>query len=31
MRGVEHTLSPFFTDVSKTSVVNQMITAHKEI
>ena len=31
MRGVEHTLSLFFNDVSKIPVVNQMIRAHKEI
>ena len=31
MRGVEHTVSLFFNDVSKIPVVNQMITAHKEI
>ena len=31
MRGVEHTVSLFFNDVSKISVVNQMITAHKAI
>ena len=31
MRGVEHTVSLFFNDVSKTPVVNQMITAHKAI
>ena len=29
MRGVEHTVSLFFNDVSKIPVVNQMITAHK--
>ena len=31
MRGVEHTVSLFFNDVSKIPVVNQMITAHKAI
>ena len=31
MRGVEHTVSLFFNEVSKTPVVNQTITAHKEI
>ena len=31
MRGVEHTVSFFFNDVSKIPVVNQMITAHKAI
>ena len=31
MRGVEHTVSLFFNDVSKIPVVNQMIRAHKEI
>ena len=31
LRGVEHTVSLFFNDVSKTPVVNQMITAHKAI
>ena len=31
MRGVEHTVSLFYNDVSKIPVVNQMITAHKEI
>ena len=31
MRGVEHTVSIFFNDVSKIAVVNQMITAHKAI
>ena len=31
MRGVEHTVSLFFNDVSKITVVNQMITAHTEI
>ena len=31
MRGVEHTVSLFFNDVSKIPVVNQIITAHKEI
>ena len=29
--GVENTVSLFFNDVSKTPVVNQMITAHKSI
>ena len=31
MRGVEHTVSFFFNDVSKIPVANQMITAHKAI
>ena len=31
MRWVEHTVSLFFNDVSKTPVVNQMITAHKSL
>ena len=31
MRGVENTESLFFNDASKIPVVNQMITAHKEI
>ena len=31
MRGVEHTVSLFFNDVSKIPLVNQMITAHREI
>ena len=31
MRGVEHTVSLFFNDVSKIPVVDQMITDHKEI
>ena len=31
MRGVKHTVPLFFNDVSKIPVVNQMITAHKEI
>ena len=31
MRGVEHTVSLFFNNVSKIPVVNQMITAHKAI
>ena len=31
MRGVEHTVSLFFNDVSKILVVNQMISAHKAI
>ena len=31
MRGVEHTVSLFFNDVSKIPVVNQTITAHKAI
>ena len=31
MRGVEHTVSLFFNDVSKIPVLNQMITAHKAI
>ena len=31
MRGVEHTVSLFFNDVSKIPVFNKMITAHKAI
>ena len=31
MRGVEHTVSLFFNDVSKIPVVNQMISDHKAI
>ena len=31
MRGVEHTVSLFSNDVSKTPVVNQMITDHEAI
>ena len=31
MCGVENTVSLFFNDVSKILVVNQIITAHKEI
>ena len=31
MRAVEHTVSLFFNDVSKTPVVNQTITVHKSI
>ena len=31
MRGVKHTVSLFFNDVSKIPVVNQMITAHRVI
>ena len=31
MRGVEHTVSLFFNDVSKIPVVNKMITDHKAI
>ena len=31
MRGVEHTVSLFFNDVSKIPVANQMITTHKAI
>ena len=31
MRGVEHTLSLFFNDVSKIPVANKMITSHKAI
>ena len=31
MRGVEHTVSLFFNDVSKIPVTNQMIKAHKAI
>ena len=31
MSGVEHNVSLFFNDVSKTPVVNQIITAHKAI
>ena len=30
-RGVEHTVSLFFNDVSKIPIVNQMISAHKMI
>ena len=30
MRGVEHTVSLFFNDVSKIPVVNQIISAHQE-
>ena len=29
MRGVEHTVSLFFNDVSKIPIVNQMIATHK--
>ena len=31
MRGVEHTMSLFFNDVSKITIANQMISAHKMI
>ena len=31
MRGVEHTVSLFFNDVSKISIVNQIIYSHKMI
>ena len=31
MRGVEHTVSLFFNDVTKILVMNQMITDHKVI
>ena len=31
MRGVEHTVSLFFSDVSKIPIVNQIIYAHKMI
>ena len=31
MRGVEHTVSLFFNDVSKIPIVNQMISAQKMI
>ena len=31
IRGVEHTVKLFLDDVSKITVVNQMITAHKAI
>ena len=31
MRGVEHTVSLFFNDVSKIPIVNQIISAHKMI
>ena len=31
MRGVEHTVSLFFNDVLKISIVNQIISAHKMI
>ena len=31
MRGVEHALSLLFNDVSKITIVNQMISAHKMI
>ena len=31
MRGVEHTVSLFFNDVSKIPVLNEMITSHKVI
>ena len=31
MRGVEHTVSLFFNDVSKIPILNQMISAHKMI
>ena len=31
MHGVEHTVSLFFSDVSRITIVNQMISAHKMI
>ena len=31
MRGVEHTVSLFFNDVSNIPIVNKMISAHKMI
>ena len=31
MRGVDHTVSLFFNDISKIPVVNQMITSHNAI
>ena len=31
MRWVEHTVSLFFNDISKITVLNQIITAHKAI
>ena len=31
MRGVEHTVSLFFNDVSKIPILNQIISAHKMI
>ena len=31
MRGVEHTVSLFFNDVSKIPIVNQIISSHKMI
>ena len=31
IRGVEHTVSLFFKDVSKVPIVNQIITSHKKI
>ena len=31
MRGVEHTVSLFFNDVSKITIVNQIISAHTMI
>ena len=31
MRGVEHTVSLFFNDFSKITIVNQTITAHQVI
>ena len=31
MRGVEHTVSLFFNDVSKIPIINQMISTHKMI
>ena len=31
MRGIEHTVSLFFNDVSKIPIVNQIISSHKMI
>ena len=31
MRGVEHTVSLFFSDISKIFILNQMISAHRMI
>ena len=31
MRGVEHTVSLFFNDISKIPIVNKIISAHKMI
>ena len=31
IRGVEHTVSLFFNDVSKIPILNQMISAHKMV